>query len=247
MLCSLVVPIVQTGSSLPACPHLSPLRIRGKGAFCPACAHRCVSGQGCAPWIWGCIHSPERLRPRKLALKCFRISRSLSLWISSAVETTWSLTGRRRERAGFPVGKRHPVLGLSWGRAGSVAGAAHPLYPGRLIPVETSPVPQHYHTRCVGWKKFFPPSPDKFLGVKGLGAGGSGCQIPGGRSGRVRGGSIWCPPPYPGPALQLGLYRASGWSCARRSGSCWCSSPRMSRSCGTERSDGANTPPNCPN
>lgn len=42
MLCSLVVPVVWMGSSLPAHPHLSPSIFGGKGAFCPAC-----EGWGC--------------------------------------------------------------------------------------------------------------------------------------------------------------------------------------------------------
>jgi len=64
-------------------------------------------------------------------------------------------------------------------------------------------------------------------------------------SGQKREGAR-CPPPHPSPGPRLVLYRASGWSCAGRSGSCCCSSSRTSRSCRAESSDGANGPQTAP-
>lgn len=109
LLCSWVIPIAD--GELTACPHLSPLCIRGKGAFCPAREDwRCPCPLFCP---WGSICSPERLRLGKSMLMRFRISRSLSLWISLAMEATLLLsTGRYGEREIPPLVRIHPMLGL---------------------------------------------------------------------------------------------------------------------------------------
>ena len=236
------------GSSLPACPHLSPLRIGGKGAFCPAC-----EGWGCLypsmhPQAGTCPTDPgqhpltREAQTRQVAVDVLQDQQVLvaldQFGHGNHLVINWKARGER----GPLLASVTPCWGSAWAELAALVGAAHPLYPGRLIPVGTSLVPQRCHTHCMGWKKFFPPTSRHVFRCKR--ARGSGCQIPGGRSGRVQGAAVVLPPPRnPGPALQPGLYRAPRWSCAERPGCCWCSSQRMSHSCGAERSDGVNTSP----
>lgn len=191
---------------LAAClpPSLPSLYWGEKGLFAPpvragdARAHRCVPRQGHAPWVWGSIHSPERLRVGKLVLRCFRISRSLSLWISLAMEATWSSTGRHGESR-VPRWGVTPRAGAQSGQSRQHGGGCSSPLPWETHPNGDQSGPTVLLHPLHGLEEFPPPPPDMLLGVKWPGARGSGCQILGGRSGRVQGAAAVClvRPPIP--------------------------------------------------
>ena len=199
----MVVPVVWRGSSLPPRPHLSPLRIGGKGAFCPAC-----EGWGCLypsmhPQAGMCPTDPgqhpltREAQTRQVAVEVLQDQQVLVALDQFGHGNNLVIDWKARGERGPPLASVTPCRGSAWAELAALVGAAHPLYPGRLIPVGTSLVPQHCHTHCMGWKKFFPPTSRHVFRCKR--ARGSGCQIPGGRSGRVQGAAVVLPPPQSRP------------------------------------------------